>query len=73
MKGARVEFSVPYCVATALLRGRVVRARLDVAGPGRGNHYRVRDGTGRLVAIARVEGLTAHARAIEMRLTEEKQ
>ena len=23
MKGARVEFSVPYCVATALLRGRV--------------------------------------------------
>ena len=44
----------------ALLRGRVVRARLDVAGPGRGDHYRVRDGTGRLVAIARVEGGRLH-------------
>jgi len=44
----------------ALLKGQIVRAREGAREAGAAAHYRVRDGNGRLVAIARLEGGRLH-------------
>jgi hypothetical protein len=43
-----------------LLRGQVVRARVAALDTGTASHYRVRDESGRLAAIARLEGGRLH-------------
>jgi tRNA pseudouridine55 synthase len=45
---------------SGLLRGQVVRARVATPDAGTAGHYRVRDASGRLAAIARLEGGRLH-------------